>query len=324
MDEYDSTSELGGNRKSEYQVVIDPPITRITQAYISYTRSPVTLSFGRKAVNLDNERFVGAVNWRQTPQTFGVADLTFNFNKKDRLYAAYVYERKGIKDEFSEHTEGINSFLANANYTFIPLIKAAPYAYLINSTHDTYGLRLTGESNFNSAKFNYVLEGALQTDPTINDLDDEPDADSYYYNIEAGSGYKGFILKGNYEVLGEAKGDAVKGFSTPWATLHAFNGWSDVLLGKAAGGDPIGLRDANATIGYADKSLGKVLFVYHKFDSFKDSEDYGSEYDLLYVKKIKDVKLIVKTAFYREGDDLGQDTAKFWLMAVYNFKEIFR
>jgi hypothetical protein len=42
------------------------------------------------------------------------------------------------------------------------------------------------------------------------------------------------------------------------------------------------------------------------------------------VKKIKDVKLIVKTAFYREGDDLGQDTTKFWLMAVYNFKEIFR
>ncbi len=148
-------------------------------------------------------------------------------------------------------------------------------------------------------------------------------ADSYYYNVEAGLGYKGLILKGNYEVYGEADGDAAKGFSTPWGTNHAFNGWSDVLLGKTGGGAQNGLEDLNATIGYKDKSLGKLLLVYHKFDSVKESNDYGDEYDLLYVKKIKDIQLVIKTAFYQEGDDFGKDTTKFWLMAVYNFKERF-
>lgn len=323
MDEYDSASELGGNTRSEYEVIKDPPITRITQAYISYTRDPMTISFGRKELTLDNQRFVGSANWRQMYQTFGVADLTFNYYKENRLYAAYVYERKGIIDEATEHTEGVNSVLANADYTFAPIVKAAAYTYLINSTHNTYGLRLSGNSDLNSVDFNYAVEGALQSDPAINDLDVEPDADSYYYNIEAGSGYKGFILKANYEVLGEAQGDALTGFSTPWAGLHAFHGWGDFLLAKAAGGDPDGLTDVNATIGYKNKNLGKLLFVYHKFDSVENSRDYGSEYDLLYEKKIKDIKFIVKTALYQEGDDFGTDATKFWLMAVYNFKEKF-
>ncbi len=33
LNDYDSTSKTGGNDKPEYEAVIDPPITRITQAY---------------------------------------------------------------------------------------------------------------------------------------------------------------------------------------------------------------------------------------------------------------------------------------------------
>jgi hypothetical protein len=320
VDEYNSTSAIGGNDNAEYEAVVDPPITRMTQAYISYTRSGMTLGGGRRVLNLDNQRFIGAVNWRQMPQTFGVVDFTYDYDKKARIYTAYVYERKGIKDEFSEHTEGINSFLANANYTFHPLVKAAAYAYLINSTHDTYGLRFTGKSNVNATGVHYALEGALQNDSSINDRGDAV-ADSYYYNIEAGLDHKGIILKGNYEVLGEADGDATKGFSTPWATLHKFNGWSDVLLGKAAGGDPDGIEDLSGTVGYKHKSLGKLLLVYHQFDSIENSKDYGNEIDLVYVKKIKGIEVVAKAAFYDGGDDFGQDTKKFWLMAVYKFNK---
>lgn len=318
LDDYNSTSAIGGNNNTRHEAVIDPPISRITQAYISYTNKPLTLGLGRRVLNLDNQRFVGSVGWRQMPQTFGVVDLTLNLNKKAKVYTAYVYRRNGIKDEFNKN---IDSVLANANYTFIPQLKVTAYAYLIDETHDTFGLRLTGDSDINSTTVNYALEGAVQNNPSING--NNINADSYYYSIEAGLGYEGFILKGNYEVLGEAEGNATQGFSTPWATLHAFNGWSDALLGKASAGDADGVTDANATIGYKDKDIGKILFVYHKFDSVKNSKDYGSEYGFLYIKKLAPIKLVAKAARYEKGDDFGNDTTKFWLMAVYNFKESF-
>ncbi len=320
LNDYDSTSKTGGNDKPEYEAVIDPPITRITQAYASYTYNISAVGFGRRILNLDNQRFIGAVGWRQMSQTFGVADLTLNPNKKTILYTAYVYERKGIKDELSKDYEGAKgSVLINASYILMPVAKATSYAYLLRDKHNSYGLRLTGQYGISPLKFNYVLEGALQKNSSLG----EGEADSYYYNIEAGLNHKGFILKGNYEVLGEAENNAPTGFSTPWATLHAFNGWSDVLAGKAANGDSNGLKDAYGTVGYDGKKYGKFLFVFHKFDSVKESLDYGKEYDLQYVKMIKGVKFLAKAAFY-EADNFGKDTTKFWLMAVYNFKKIFK
>jgi len=322
VDRYDSTSPLGGNDYTQYEAVIDPPITRITQAYISYTNDSMTLGGGRRVLNLDNQRFVGAVGWRQMPQTFGVVDFTYDYDKKARVYTAYVAEREGIKDELSEHTKDINSFLANAGYTVSPLLNVTGYAYLLNAIHDTYGLRLTGKTNAGDTEIHYALEGALQKDPTINGEDKVADSD--YYSIEAGLVYKGIILQGNYEVLGNADGNAATGFSTPWATLHAFNGWSDVMLSKAADGDPNGLEDIFGTIGYKNSKFGTGLLVYHDFNSVKESKDYGNEIDLLYEIKIKDITLVAAAAFYEKGDDVpNEDTTKFWLMAVYKFKQDF-
>ena len=107
-----------------------------------------------------------------------------------------------------------------------------------------------------------------------------------------------------------------KGFSTPLATLHKFNGWSDVLSGHAAAGNDDGLKDLNFTIGYATKSLGEAMLVYHKFDSVKNDVDFGSEIDLLYKKKLAPkVTLLVKAALYNnESNSALLDTNKYWVM----------
>jgi hypothetical protein len=59
------------NGVSDRPVIADPELTEMSQVHISLT-SPagLRLRLGRQAVNLDNQRHVGAVGWRQHHQTF--------------------------------------------------------------------------------------------------------------------------------------------------------------------------------------------------------------------------------------------------------------
>jgi hypothetical protein len=128
---------------------------------------------------------------------------------------------------------------------------------------------------------------------------------------------KGFTFGAAYEVLGEKEGNAGGAFGTPLATLHAMNGFADRFLAT-----PVkGLVDTNFTLGYANKRIGKFFAFYHLFESDNGGDDYGSELDLVYVRKFnKNLNLFVKSAFYSEGDDLHNgDTKKFWLMLDYKF-----
>ena len=70
-DDFNSSSEKGGNLKADKATVIDPPITSFTKAYLRYKLNNTTFIVGEKPLNLDTQRFIGSVGWRQTPQTFG-------------------------------------------------------------------------------------------------------------------------------------------------------------------------------------------------------------------------------------------------------------
>jgi hypothetical protein len=57
------------------------------------------LKLGRQFINLDNKRFVGAVNRRQTSQTFDAAKVDFKGNTlplKLKLTLAYICDRQGV------------------------------------------------------------------------------------------------------------------------------------------------------------------------------------------------------------------------------------
>ena len=64
------------NRKTQYPVVADPEATEVNQAYLIYGGIPDTrLQAGRRAIKLDNQRFVGNVGFRQNEQTFDSATI---------------------------------------------------------------------------------------------------------------------------------------------------------------------------------------------------------------------------------------------------------
>ena len=73
-------------------------------------------------------------------------------------------------------------------------------------------------------------------------------------------------------------GNGARGFGTPLATLHAFNGWADVFLATPAGGlTDLNLK-AGTTVPVGPYKL-KLAAAIHDFSDADRGLDYGSEID---------------------------------------------
>ena len=319
--------------KSNYDSVADPQNARLTQAYISYKLNKTTFIAGRKFVIIDDHRFIGNVNWRQMPQSFGVLAISDNTIKNLNILIAGIYERKGIVDKLNADWKMDKMpLIFDVNYKFSNLLKIKGFAYLITNIHNTYGVKLSGSKYISEDfKLKYLLEYAKQTDPyKIDNVEKKPDIDTKYYRLNVGLNYKGLI--GNFEFtrFGDKNGrDA--GFSTPLATLHKFDGWSDVLLEGEEKGFDYGLDEFKFTLGYKNKKFGKFLVNYLLFNSYKSQpvgDKIGDEIDLLYTKKLtKHLSFLAKSAFYNgkngyyQGGNLigAKDTTKYWIQFDYTY-----
>ncbi len=322
--EVTSVNNLGADNyapeDAAYETVLDPVNARMTQAYIDYKTGNTLVRAGRQMVNLDDQRFVGAVGWRQMPQTFDAVAVVDNSVEKLSLLGAYVWERQGIIDSLSMNTKSV---LLNAKYTVSDAVAVTGFGYLLGSIHDTYGVRVTGKIPAGDVALNYEASYAMQKDASLEyGNNTAADIDADYYNVAVNGKANGVIFGAGYEVLGEADGTSTKGFTTPLATLHKFQGFADVHLGRTAGSNDNGLADLSLKVGYADKSVGKFLAVYHEFEAETGAnDDLGSELDLLYATKLpgfNNVSALVKAAFYSKGDT-GNDVDKYWVQLDYKF-----
>ncbi|HAI68833.1 MAG TPA: hypothetical protein DCM38_05265 [Gammaproteobacteria bacterium] len=305
--------------QSGHDVIMDPTQTRITQSHLAYKSGQTTVIFGRKMLGLDNQRYIGHVGWRQMPQTYDMVAVTDNSIKNLNLTAGYVKRVNRITENGKLDT---NSVVLNAGYTVAPELKVTPYAYLLSSIHDTFGIRATGSKTFSGVKLSYEGEYAIQNKATLKEEsmgNVKPDHEADYYKLGVKANYSDFLFALDYEVLGEKEGSQGGAFNTPLATLHAMNGWADKFLSTPAAG----LVDTSLTVGYLSKKYGRLLGFYHNFESDDGGLDYGSEFDLVYAYKLsKKLNLMVKGAFYKEGDDLKNgDTNKYWLMLDYKFSQ---
>jgi len=302
-----------------YNVVADPSQTRMTQAYVDYAFDKTLVRAGRQGVNLDNQRFIGTVNWRQMPQTYDAVAVINNSIENLSLLAAYVWQVNTIFDSDTVKPVGdrfdTNSVLLHASYKIMDELTLTGYDYIIEDIHDTYGIAATGKFGIDAnTGLSYRIEYAKQKDPSIG----QGNADADYYNLEATLNMSGFLAGAKYEVLGAGSGTNAA-FSTPLATLHGQNGWADMFLAT-----PIdGLVDVNGMIGYKAKGFGVAKIVYHDFSSDRGNTDYGTETDVLYKNKISAVKGLsgmLKASFYSADASYTQvDTTKYWVMLDYKF-----
>lgn len=329
--EADNVSRIGEasynntrNGQNEYSVVADPDGSEINQALLRYDHHFGSAVVGRQRINLDNQRFVGGVGWRQNEQTYDGAlaqlkpltGLTLSYAYIDNINTIFgpgngKYDTAGNPANIEGH-----SHLLNAQYIVLPELTATAYQYNLgldnltagSQSSKTTGLRLNGAISGVS----YVLEYAQQSEYAGNPLD----LDSDYYLAELGYTLKGVALKAGYEVLGGDEGPGNRAFQTPLATKHAFQGWADVFLMTPAAG----VKDAYA--GLTAPLLGGTLQAwYHDFRAERGSSQYGEELDVSYAHPIPGVKGLVglvKYAHY-DADDFAVDTDKLWLQVQYSY-----
>lgn len=321
-------NDLSPTKFTNYDVVADPEQTRFTQGYLQYKYGATTAKVGRQLVNLDGQRFIGSVDWRQMPQSLDAVSITNTSIPGLNLYGAYVYSYETI---FNERTYDSKSVILNGSYKVNDMLKVTAYDYMLSLERgafaaDTYGLSLMGNIPAGPLKVSYHGEYAKQTDATFatTTTNIKTQNDASYYNIEATASMMGISLGAGQELLSGTSGsDGKTKFQTPLATLHKFNGWADKFLATPQGG----LIDTSATLGYTAAGLGKAMVVYHDFETDKamsGKSDLGAEWDMLYTNAVPGVKGLnglVKAAFYDAGDVAGytKDKNVFWLELDYKF-----
>lgn len=280
------------NGKATYPVVADPQDTDIDihQLYLSNEGAipASTVKIGRQVISLDNQRFVGPVEWRQNGQTFDAATFSSQYIPHASFYYAYVtYVNRVYGDDAPAganvgHFDS-NSHLINASYEFDPALKLTAYSYLLSFDNapalssNTYGGRLTGKHAINQDM------GLLYTAEAANQKDGRRNPAHYsenYFLLEPGATYADWTGKIGYQVM-QGNGVAADAFQTPLATLHAFNGWAEKFLSTPANG----LEDKYVSVGYkvpfgAEWLKGtEATAVYHRFDAQHVSGAYGAEWD---------------------------------------------
>ncbi len=320
-------------QKPNYELVADPPITRFSQFALTYTTGKTTFIGGRVYVTIDDHRFIGNVLWRQMFQSFGVLAISSQAIKNFNILIAGIYERKGITDALNADWR-LNKMplVFDINYSASKSLRLKAFAYMITDVHDTFGLKASGKVDLGGLKLSYLGEYAKQNDPyTTDNIASAPDIDANYYRLALGTGSGGFFGNIIYTHF-DGKGDKDKGFSTPLATLHKFEGWADVLIPGAASGFDYGLNEWSIYLGYNKPDIGKLMLVYLIFKSDDDpgtiSKDIGKEIDLLYTKKLsKHLSFLAKAAFYKADDGYytggslkgTNDVTKYWLQLNYTY-----
>lgn len=306
-----------GFNTGKYSVINDPETSEVNQAYLQYVTGGFTARFGRQDVRYDNQRFIGAVPWRQDYQTFDAVTLEY---KKD---AALVYtldyhyftQRNRIFAERADIDSSDHIFHGVIN---TPVGALTGYAYLLeedivlNNGLDTYGVRLTGTRRLGGFDWTYLAEYATQESER-----GAANFDADFYNVEAGVTVKGTTAKLGIESLGSDRG--LFGFATPLATLHAFQGWADQFLTTPAQGiEDVYINLSRPIFG------GTATVVYHDYSADRSTatiDDLGDEINLQWVLPIRNnYQLGIKYADYDQGDVAARvDKQILWTWVTLTF-----
>lgn len=319
-DDFNSTI----NGKTQFPVIADPDATEINRAQVTFTgidKTPITI--GRQKYDLMNQRFVGAVDFRQNQQTFDavrVNSTAIGRLSLDYLYLSRIHRIFGDDNPLGEIDS--NSHVIAATYNADQLGKISAYGILLDfeetpaASSATWGMRYENTVELNKdagVKAGLIAEFAQQRDYADNPFDYQ----EAYLHGEAALTFAPFSAKVGYERLG---GNGAIGFSTPLATLHKFQGFADVFLNTPA----TGIEDLYGTISYTLEdgpfSFPVTLYVtYHDFESERGAIDFGDEIDAgLNVKFSKHWSAEAKGAVYN-GNGAFADRSLIWASLRFQY-----
>ncbi|PVM94103.1 alginate export family protein [Caulobacter endophyticus] len=299
-----TTPPLNGADKARYPVVNDPEVTELNRAQVSWTPSKaVQVVVGRQRILLDDQRFVGAVAWRQDEQTFDAVRIDGRHGQWSGTYA-YVTRVNRILGDLRDWNS--DSHLANVAWTPSETLKLQGFVYALDFQNSpvnssiTRGLKATGKAQAGPYRLAYSATFARQSDWHGNTASYDLD----YLAGEAAATFDIYTARLGYERL---EGDGTRGFTTPLGTVHAFNGWSDSWV--SPGGNKSfadGLRDLNLGLSVKPRlkaryfSNADLLVRWHDFDDQRTGADLGQEWEAQLTAAITPrLALLVKYADFR-------------------------
>lgn len=309
------------NGRLSFPLVADPQnveLNRLQMQYRGPAKSVVTL--GRQRINLDDQRFVGAVGWRQNEQTFDAIRIETVDLAPVSLDISYAWSDRTIFG-FDSRIQAIagDNLLANAGVK-LGAVSLKGFAYLVDQdapgrrqfSSQTYGARTAANLPLADATSVYLVASyARQSDWRNN---------PYFYSADYWLGelmlkHQRLALTLGYEILGAGRNGAPFSFQTPLATGHKFQGWSDMFLTTPVDG----IRDQFLRAGYTLPSASglSLLVGWHRFTADRNPRLYGTEWNAqLGFKPVPNIALLAKYAGYN-ARHFATDTRKFWLQLDY-------
>jgi hypothetical protein len=311
-------------RRTAYSVVADPMNVELNRLQIQYKSKPLTVTIGRQRINLDDQRWVGAVGWRQNEQTFDAARAEARIGPVS-LDAAYAISQRTIfgYEGGPRNSYHGNFMLLGAGAKLGP-VNLKAFAYLLDydlaeqggtqaialADTKTFGVRATTSLPLSKAlKLNLAASYASQSDYKQNPVDYSAE----YIALEGGLAFKQLGVMAGWELKGADNGRAVQ---TPMATMHKFDGWADLFLVTPA----TGLQDLYVGATFKLDMVKAVpglnaAVTWHEFTSDVGDIKFGNEWDASIGFKLGRVNLLAKYADFDAKAPGFVDTRKFWLQA---------
>lgn len=310
------------NGNTAYAIVPDPDTFELNRLQLSWSgvegRRAV---LGRQRIMLNNARFIGNVGFRQNEQTFDALRLEARpFEHAGFTYAYIGNVRRVFGDDSPQGEWESDSHVLQADIQ-LPLGKANVYGLWLDfgddapaQSNQTYGVRWTNEWTAGAFRPRVTLEAATQSEYGSN----AADFDLGYQHAELSVRRDRWTVA----VAGERlEGNDLRGFTTPLATLHAFQGWADVFLTTPVDG----VRDLNASVSYTTEpwlANQPVTFTVRAHDFTDDSggTDFGSEFDASVRFAVTEhVSIEAKAAAFEGEDPRFADRTKLWFAVEYRY-----
>lgn len=310
---------------AKYATVVDPENTAINQAWLA----GYGFKLGKQKLVFNNARFIGDVGWRQDDQTF----TALGYEKAKLLswldvQAAYATKVAMINGQTGDirlpvvNVKARTPVGANVTLFWAGLegkeaagLTPAAAGLVANTGSDKSREYRVVRIDGKKGKFLYDASFGKQSSYADGTTANAPDAD--YRDLQLGYDFGPLVVKLQQEKL-------EKGFQTPLATLHAFNGWADRFLVTPV----TGLIDTNVKFSGKAAGLGLALAVHH-FEADIGSAKFGNEIDASVSKTFTpNWSGMIKVAHFDGSGEVtapagqvaySKDLTKAWVQIDYKF-----
>lgn len=303
------------NGNSAVAVVPDPETFETNRLQLAWSGQQGRRAIvGRQRIVLNNGRFVGNAGFRQNEQTFDAIRLEARPLANTALTYLYLDNVRRVFGEDS--AQGVwrsDSHVIEADVD-LPFGKVSGYALLFDfpnappQSSQTYGARWSHAWDVGGFNMRVTLEAAQQGDYRRNSAP-----------FDVGYQYAELALRRDRVTasLGAERleGDGVRGFSTPLASLHPFQGWADVFTTTP----PDGVRDLYAGLSYSThpgSAARPTVFtvVAHDFSDDGGGLGFGRELDASARWSLNERATLEAAIARFDGEDFRfDDRTKVWV-----------